>query len=330
MSRWAKFWMVAALLAVVALAFRVSWNALKDVAGAIGADPTAATVYPLVVDGLMALALVAALVLTGRDRRLALRVLAGYTAASLVLNYVHGLVPTLHESDGGRLADWAPAHWALVLLASSLPVGSIYYGSELVAKVLHHRPEANETADSRVNRSGSDLPEPEVGEVDWPLYESADLPPAPAPVTLLVEPTEPPAETAPTIPAVQPVAARSGRAARPTRPVPQSARAARPTRTPEQLLNEARSATTDWPDEQLTADRIRSAVRTSADKARTLRDALKAERVAGAEVAERPALHAVPDPTPAPAPVAEQDGPADTTDTSTSDAAESGATKEAS
>ncbi|MCL6738594.1 DUF2637 domain-containing protein [Streptomyces neyagawaensis] len=143
MNRTGKTLLVLALVAVVVMAFRVSWNALRDVARVVGADATAATLYPFVVDGLMALALVATLVLTNaRDKRFALRVLAVYTLASLVLNYVHGLVPELHGKavDWGRLADWDPANWALVLLATSLPVGSIYFGSDLVAKVLHHQP----------------------------------------------------------------------------------------------------------------------------------------------------------------------------------------------
>ncbi|MCX5213146.1 DUF2637 domain-containing protein [Kitasatospora sp. NBC_00240] len=285
MSRAAKFWIVAALLAVVGMAFRVSWNALKDVAGAIGADPTAATVYPLVVDGLMALALVAVLVLTGADRRFALRVLVGYTVASLVLNYVHGLVPTLHGPGRMRLADWAPAHWALVLLASSLPVGSIYFGSDLVAKVLHHKPEPAEKDQSTVNRSVSDLPEhTDPAEVES-VYESPAPVPAPAPTApaVAVEPVR----------TVKSVAAPVSRARRATGSVPKSARSVKPSRTPVELLAEARSATAGWSDRELTADRIREAVRTSSVNARTLRDALKAER------AERPALHAVPDAAPA-------------------------------
>ncbi|MGW0757849.1 DUF2637 domain-containing protein, partial [Streptomyces sp. NPDC002814] len=160
--------LVLALVVVVGMAFRVSWNALRDIAGAVGADDTAATLYPFVVDGLMALALIATLVLTGKDRKFALRVLGTYTIASLVLNYVHGLVPELHGRtvDWGRLADWDPANWALVLLATSLPVGSIYFGSDLVAKVLHHRPapieplttNAEESTETVVKRSRSDLP----------------------------------------------------------------------------------------------------------------------------------------------------------------------------
>ncbi|MFD7067520.1 DUF2637 domain-containing protein [Streptomyces sp. NPDC059913] len=144
MNRSAKALLVAALVAVVGMAFRVSWNALRDIARAIGADPTAATLYPFVVDGLMALALIATLVLAGKDRQFALRVLGGYTVASLVLNYVHGLVPALHQPGTGlvRLAEWDSAHYALVLIATSLPVGAIFFGSDLVAKVLHHRPAA--------------------------------------------------------------------------------------------------------------------------------------------------------------------------------------------
>ena len=286
MNRRAKFWIVAALLAVVGMAFRVSWNALKDVAGAIGADPVAATVYPLVVDGLMALALVAVLILTGADRRFALRVLVGYTIASLVLNYTHGLVPTLHGVGRVRLADWAPAHWVLVLLASSLPVGSIYFGSDLVAKVLHYKPEPAENDQIAVNRSVSDLPEHTDADPTESVYESPDPDPAPMPTA--------PAVVVESVRPVKSVAAPTGRVRRSTGSVPKSARSVKPTRTAEELLAEARSATAGWPTEELVADRIREEVRTSSAKARILRDALKAER----DQAARPSLHAVPEAEP--------------------------------
>jgi len=58
-------------------------------------------------------------------------------------------------------------------------------------------------------------------------------------------------------------------------------------RTFDVLLSEARTLTALWPDAELTADRIRTAVHCSASNARSLRDALKAERAEG-----RP-LHAV-------------------------------------
>jgi hypothetical protein len=54
----------------------------------------------------------------------------------------------------------------------------------------------------------------------------------------------------------------------------------------EDVLSEARTATADWPEGELTADRLRTTLRISQDNARKVRDALKAERTA-------PALHAV-------------------------------------
>ena len=79
---------------------------------------------------------------------------------------------------------------------------------------------------------------------------------------------------------------------RATGSVPTAARSKRPTRSPSELLDEARSATAGWSDEHLTADRIREAVHTSAVNARTLRDALRAERTAPTT------LHSVPDVAP--------------------------------
>ncbi|MEU9524683.1 MULTISPECIES: DUF2637 domain-containing protein [Streptomyces] len=54
----------------------------------------------------------------------------------------------------------------------------------------------------------------------------------------------------------------------------------KPKRTPDEILAEAREVTEAWADTALTADGIRTAVRVSASTARTLRDTLKAERVA--------------------------------------------------
>ncbi|WP_405912472.1 DUF2637 domain-containing protein [Streptomyces sp. NBC_00963] len=271
--------LVLALVAVVGMAFRVSWNALRDVARTIGADGTAAVLYPVVVDGLMALALVAALVLSGDAKRTALRVLATYTAASLVLNYVHGLVPQLHGGAVGlgRLADWGPANWALVLLATSLPVGSIYYGSDLVAKVLHHRPTvdtiAQESAEIDVNRSTSDLQE---STPTLPVQALEKVAVESTPGVDDAEQSEPTA-----LVPVGAVAAAAPRARRATGRVPDVARTTRPKRTSAELLSEARSATQEWTDAALTADAIRKAVRTSAANSRLLRDALRAERADG-------------------------------------------------
>ncbi|MFD4583199.1 DUF2637 domain-containing protein [Streptomyces sp. NPDC058434] len=281
--------LVLALVVVVAMAFRVSWNALRDIADAIGADSTAATLYPFVVDGLMALALIATLVLSGKDRTFALRVLAAYTIASLVLNYVHGLVPELHGQsvDWGRLADWDPANWALVLLATSLPVGSIYFGSDLVAKVLHHRPtpitaptpNVEESTETVRNRSRADLVGSTLGSIP-PNVKS--LPRAVAvgflKSTIPAKPL-PAIESIPVLPIEhRAVAVESTRPRRATGRVPDVARSPRPKRTPGELLAEAREATADWPDAKLTAEGIRREVRTSPANARSLRDTLRAER----------------------------------------------------
>ncbi|MFF1356945.1 conjugal transfer protein [Streptomyces sp. NPDC058297] len=80
----------------------------------------------------------------------------------------------------------------------------------------------------------------------------------------------------PTAPGAVP--AESTRPRRATGRVPDAAKSPRPKRTPEQLLDEARTATTDWPDAKLTAEGIRLAVHTSPKNARTLREALRAER----------------------------------------------------
>ncbi|RST19344.1 conjugal transfer protein [Streptomyces sp. WAC05374] len=81
------------------------------------------------------------------------------------------------------------------------------------------------------------------------------------------------------------VAAESTRPRRATGRVPAVAKSTRSKRTPDQLLDEARAATADWPDEKVTGEGIRRAIHTSPANARLLRDTLLAERTASAEVA---------------------------------------------
>lgn len=282
-NRGARFTLVVGLMAVVLMAFRVSWNALSDVARAIGADPTAALFYPIVVDGLMALALIATLVLPDADRKFALRVLATYTIASLLLNYVHGLTPALHTTptQWGRLTDWDPANWALVLLATSLPVGSIYFGSDLVAKVLHHHPESADSAeavgrqaDEQPARSSSDqaqsAPEPPTG--------SAPAKAGKMPVTKLAEADQAARSTRPQR-STTTVESTGAAPRRSTGRVPSTTKSAPDrTRTDAEVLDEARLLTASWSDDRLTAQRLRNELRISQNRARTLRDQLQTER----------------------------------------------------
>ncbi|WP_369390356.1 DUF2637 domain-containing protein [Streptomyces sp. CG1] len=293
MNRNGRVTLVIGLVAVVLMAFRVSWNALSDVARAIGADSTAALLYPIVVDGLMALALIATLVLTGTDRKFALRVLATYTIASLLLNYVHGLVPALHTASvrWGRLADWDPANWALVLLATSLPVGSIYFGSDLVAKVLHHNPESADSAEvasaqSVDRQADKQAARSRSGQAEWApeqLTESAPVKVAEAPVTR-------PAEADESAPATRPP--RSAAMTESTRAAPRRAAGRVPatakstadrTRTDAEVLDEARLLTADWSDKRLTAERLRIELGIGQKRARGVRDQLQAERTGQTE-----------------------------------------------
>ncbi|WP_158724427.1 hypothetical protein [Streptomyces albus] len=149
---------------------------------------------------------------------------------------------------------------------------------------------------SKRSKSADNSAERSMGELD----EQADCPPPP------VEPAQPtdtpapaprptPTEQSPVQvkPAPAPVAAAStDRPRRATGRLPQSARTKRQTRTPDQLLSEARSATRTWADSDLTAEAIRTTVRTSAAKARELRETLRAERAEGRAAEQRHQMEA--------------------------------------
>ncbi|WP_435245300.1 hypothetical protein [Streptomyces sp. NRRL F-5630] len=172
-----------------------------------------------------------------------------------------GMTPELHRRSVASSAALAQA----LLPAPPKAISKHRKASEIVA-----------------DRSPSDLQETTPGVPVESAARSAVVNlPKPVPVgflksTLIVKPH--PTATPP----VRAVAtgAESARPRRATGRVPQSARTPRPKRTADDLLTEARKETADWSDAELTADRIRKAVRTSADKARTLRDTLRAERAA--------------------------------------------------
>ncbi|MFJ7590772.1 conjugal transfer protein [Streptomyces sp. NPDC097617] len=140
----------------------------------------------------------------------------------------------------------------------------------------------HETSEFTIDRLGSDLhestAEAPTATAELMAAESADPMPVIAPVKLpesvpVVDPVELP-QLAP----VKAVAAVESAPRRATGRVPKSARTDRPTRGSDELLDEARSVTSNWSDAELTAEAIRKAVRTSSANGRLLRDTLKAER----------------------------------------------------
>lgn len=214
---------------------------------------------------------------------------------------MHGLAPALHTSSirWGQLADWDPANWALVLLATPLPVGSIYFGSDLVAKVLHHYPESADSAEvssaQSVSRQADESAGQEASEqaarsapdqvesaLDQ-LAESTSVEVAEAPVA---RPTETD-ESAPA-PAARPPRSESSGAA-PRQATGRGPATAKSTadrtrsRTDAEVLDEARLLTAAWGDDELTAERLRTELRVGQKRARVLRNQLRAERTSHAE-----------------------------------------------
>ncbi|MGV4930295.1 DUF2637 domain-containing protein [Streptomyces sp. HJ7] len=200
--------LVVGLIAVAGVAFIVSWTALHDIGRAIGLADLGAVLYPLAADGPIALALVASLVLAGRHRAAALLVLGLYTAASLVLNYVHGLMPLTGDRPRLSPVDWV--HYGLVLIAASLPVGSIFFCADLVTRVLRSaRPAVHPVTTDLV-----DTGLPQVERADTPVdtaphrsrcaprrwrwgREQAPAVPVVAAIEAPVEPPAPALESAP-------------------------------------------------------------------------------------------------------------------------------------
>jgi hypothetical protein len=131
---------------LVALAFvslvgmRVSWVPLRDTADGIGLTEVR-QYYPLVIDGLDGLAVIASLALVGSPGyRWAIGTVTGLTGISLVLNVAHG------SAAGGITAQSDATTWGHVILASAAPTICIALGTHLAALtfqrltgVLRHR-----------------------------------------------------------------------------------------------------------------------------------------------------------------------------------------------
>ncbi len=134
-----------------------------------------------------------------------------------------------------------------------------------------HSTNAEESTQISMERSTSDLPVPalEPGPVKRSPYDLLQL----------EESTRPaPAESTGRGPKRVDAADQSTPPKRVTHRVPDAAKSTQPRRTKDELLAQARRLTESWSVEQLTADGIRKALRTSPEKGRWLRDTLKGER----------------------------------------------------
>jgi hypothetical protein len=122
---------LVALAFVALVGMRVSWVPLRDTADGIGLHEVR-QFYPLVIDGLDGLAVVASLVLIGSPGyRWAIGTVVGLTAVSLVLNVAHG------SAFAGVTGRADPTTWGHVILASAAPTVCIALGTHLAALTFH-------------------------------------------------------------------------------------------------------------------------------------------------------------------------------------------------
>ncbi|WP_143765626.1 DUF2637 domain-containing protein [Catenulispora acidiphila] len=137
--------LTSAVATIVLIGFLGSYGPLRDAFLAIHQSPAAASRDPWAVDGLIAVATAAAIWLKNKAaaHRYAVTVGAITTAASLLLNFLHGcgVIRAGGQTNG-------PLHPVLVLIITSLPVGAIGFGSHLlIACVRNFRSRIPRTAD---------------------------------------------------------------------------------------------------------------------------------------------------------------------------------------
>ncbi|MFE0651810.1 conjugal transfer protein [Streptomyces sp. NPDC059534] len=171
-------------------------------------------------------------------------------------------------------ADAALADMFGVPTALALPAGSV---DEPVGVVVElevdrstrpiHPMNAEESEQTSMERSTSDQPVPALEPV----------PVDPGPIGQ-EESTRAVSEGSTGRAMARSIAAEEAPRRRATGRVPDVAKSTQPRRTKDELLAEARQLTESWAVDQLTADGIRKALRTSPEKGRWLRDTLKEER----------------------------------------------------
>jgi hypothetical protein len=125
------------VLVVVGVGLNTALGALQDMARAVHIDPAAADLYWIGVDGLIVVAIIAAMILRHDPaaRRYALGVVALFTIASGVLQYLHGLGWTTPDARSGVVP---PLPWGVVLVIALLVIGTIFCGTHLFVHVLRY------------------------------------------------------------------------------------------------------------------------------------------------------------------------------------------------
>lgn len=126
------------LAGLIAVAFRGSWTAHRDAALSAHFDAVGADLYPFAPDGLIIIALIAAMVLRHSKgaRFYSLTVVALFTGTSYVINHLHGLgwfamKPGTHDLI-------TPLPWGVVALVALQVIGAIFFGSHILVHVFRH------------------------------------------------------------------------------------------------------------------------------------------------------------------------------------------------
>lgn len=135
------------VIVIIGVGFRSSWGALRDAALAAHMDKGGADLYPVAVDGLIAVAIVALLLLRDHagPRAYCLTIITTFTGASLLLNFLHGLGKFSPDAFGARPE---PEWWVTAVIAG-LVIGSIGLGSHLLVLVLRHSAKPEKAPNSR-------------------------------------------------------------------------------------------------------------------------------------------------------------------------------------
>ncbi|MGW5689254.1 hypothetical protein [Nonomuraea sp. NPDC003754] len=125
------------VVGIVAVGLNTSLGPLRDTALVAHIEPGAARLWWIGIDGLIVVAIVAAMILRHDPaaRRYALGIVAIFTAASGLLQFLHGLGWTTPDTRSGEVG---PLPWQVVAVIAVLVIGTIFCGTHLFVYVLRY------------------------------------------------------------------------------------------------------------------------------------------------------------------------------------------------